>query len=165
MFEFVKNNAIYIGLALGSGVALLWPMLSRSSASGVPNVSPTEAVLMMNRDKPLILDVRDAEEFAAGHIQGAKHIPMAELAGRIKEIEKYKEKTVLVHCQRGMRARSACVILQAQQFTKLHNLDGGLESWSKVNLPLVKTAEKTKTAEKVKTTDKAKTADKESTKA
>ena len=157
MFEFVKNNAIYIGLALGSGVALLWPTLSRSSVSGVTNVSPTEAVLMMNRDKPLILDVRDAEEFAAGHIQGAKHIPMAEVAARIKEIEKYKEKTLLVYCQRGMRARSASVILQAQQFNKLHNLDGGLESWSKANLPLVKTAEKTKTTDKFKTTDKEST--------
>lgn len=154
MFEFVKNNAIYIGLALGSGVALLWPLLSRSSASGVPNISATEAVLMMNRDKPLILDVRDAEEFAAGHIQGAKHIPVAELATRIKEIEKYKEKSVLVHCQRGMRARTACVILQAQQFTKLRNLEGGLESWTKANLPLVKTTEKAKTTEKVKSTEK-----------
>jgi rhodanese-related sulfurtransferase len=154
MFEFVKNNAIYIGLALGSGVALLWPLLSRGSASGVPNISATEAVLMMNRDKPLILDVRDAEEFAAGHIQGAKHIPVAELAARIKEIEKYKEKSVLVHCQRGMRARTACVILQAQQFTKLRNLEGGLESWTKANLPLVKTTEKAKTTEKVKSTEK-----------
>jgi rhodanese-related sulfurtransferase len=142
MFEFVQHNAIYIGLALGSGLALLWPVLSRSSAPGVPNISASEAVLMMNRDKPLILDVRDAEEFAAGHIQGAKHIPVAELVARVKEIEKYKEKSVLVHCQRGVRGRTACVILQAQQFTKLRHLDGGLDTWIKANLPLVKSADK-----------------------
>jgi rhodanese-related sulfurtransferase len=137
MFEFVKQNALLIGLAIGSGLALLWPLLNRG-ANGVPNVSATEAVLMLNRTKPLILDVRDEAEFASGHIQGAKHIPVAELANRLKEIEKFKDKPVLVHCQKGMRAKTACTILQAQQFSKLHNLQGGLESWIEAKLPLVK---------------------------
>ncbi len=135
--EFIKHNAIYIGLAIGSGIALLWPLLNRG-ASGVANVSPTEAVVLMNRDKPLILDVRDATEFAAGHIQGAKHIPVAELLSRIKEIEKFKNKVVLVHCQKGMRAKAACAILRGQSFTQLHNLQGGLDSWTEAKMPLVK---------------------------
>ena len=135
--EFIKHNAIYIGLAIGSGIALLWPLLNRG-ASGVANVSPTEAVVLMNRDKPLILDVRDATEFAAGHIQGAKHIPVTELLSRIKEIEKFKNKVVLVHCQKGMRAKAACAILREQSFTQLHNLQGGLESWTEAKMPLVK---------------------------
>ena len=137
MFEFVKDNAIFVGLAIGSGMALLWPLLNRG-ASGVANVSATEAVMLMSRSKPLILDVRDATEFAAGHIQGAKNIPMAELAGRIKEIEKFKDKPVLVHCQRGMRAKSACSILRAQQFSQLNNLQGGLDTWVEAKLPLIK---------------------------
>jgi rhodanese-related sulfurtransferase len=138
MFEFVKQNALLIGLAIGSGLALLWPLLNRG-ANGVPNVSATEAVLMLNRTKPLVLDVRDEAEFASGHIQGAKHIPVAELANRLKEIEKFKDKPVLVHCKKGIRARAACTILQAQQFSKLHNLQGGLDSWVEAKLPLVKT--------------------------
>ena len=137
MFEFVKDNAIFVGLAIGSGVALLWPLLNRG-ASGVANVSATEAVMLMSRSKPLILDVRDATEFASGHIQGAKNIPMAELAGRIKEIEKFKDKPVLVHCQRGMRAKSACSILRAQQFSQISNLQGGLDTWVEAKLPLIK---------------------------
>ncbi len=137
MFEFVKENALLIGLAIGSGVALLWPMLGRG-AGGVANINSTEAVVLMNRSKPLILDVRDAAEFAAGHIQGAKHIPVAELATRIKEIEKYKDKPVLVHCQKGMRAKGACSILKAQQFTQLNNLQGGLDAWVEAKMPLVK---------------------------
>ncbi len=137
MFEFVKQNALLIGLAIGSGLALLWPMLNRG-ASGVSNVSATEAVLLMNRTKPLILDVRDQAEFSAGHIQGAKHIPVAELANRLKEIEKFKDKPVLVHCQKGMRAKTACSILQGQQFSQLHNLQGGLDTWVEAKLPLVK---------------------------
>ena len=141
MFEFVKENAIFIGLAIGSGAALLWPLLNRG-ASGVANVSATEAVMLMSRGKPLILDVRDATEFATGHIQGAKNIPLAELATRIKEIEKFKDKPVLVHCQRGMRAKSACSILRAQQFNQLNNLQGGLDNWVEAKLPLIKVAVK-----------------------
>jgi rhodanese-related sulfurtransferase len=137
MFEFVKENALLLGLAIGSGIALLWPMLGRS-ADGVTNISSAEAVMLMNRSKPLILDVRDEAEYAAGHIQGAKHIPVAELAARMKEIEKYKDKPVLVHCQKGMRAKGACSILKAQQFSQLHNLQGGLDAWIEAKLPLVK---------------------------
>jgi rhodanese-related sulfurtransferase len=139
MFEFVKQNAMLIGLALGSGIALIWPMLNKAT-SGVPSISPTEAVMLMSRSKPLVLDVRDEAEFLSGHIQGAKHIPVAELANRIKEIEKYKDKPVLVHCRSGMRSKTACTILQAQQFTKLNQLQGGLESWQEAKLPLVKQA-------------------------
>ena len=141
MFEFVKENAIFVGLAIGSAIALLWPLLNRG-ASGVANVSATEAVMLMSRSKPLILDVRDTTEFAAGHIQGAKNIPLAELASRVKEIEKFKDKPVLVHCQRGLRAKSACSILRAQQFSQLNNLQGGLDTWVEAKLPLIKSGVK-----------------------
>lgn len=137
LYEFVKHNALLIGLAVGSGVALLWPMFSRG-ASGVANLSAAEAVLVLNRGKPLVLDVRDAAEFASGHIQGAKNIPVTELASRLKEIEKFKDKPVLVHCQRGVRASKACKILKAQQFSQLNNLRGGLNAWVEAKLPLVK---------------------------
>lgn len=137
MFDFLKNNAVLVGLAIGSGFGLLLPLLNRS-ASGVPNLSASEAVLMLNRGNPLILDVRDAAEFAAGHIQGAKHIPAADLVGRLKEIEKFKDKPILVHCQKGMRARAACTILKAQQFSQINNLQGGLDAWVEAKLPLVK---------------------------
>ena len=137
MNEFIKHNAIFIGLAIGSGLALLWPMLNRS-AGGAANISATEAVVLLNRSKALILDVRDAAEYAAGHISGAKNIPVAELAGRIKELEKFKDKPILVHCQKGARAKTACGLLKAQQFTQLNNLTGGLDAWVEAKLPLVK---------------------------
>lgn len=137
MLEFFKQNILLIGLAIGSGLALLWPLLNRG-ASGVPQISATEAVLLMNRAKLLVLDVRDEAEFAEGHIQGAKHIPLAQLATRIKEIEKFKNKPVLVHCQRGMRARTACTVLKAQQFTQLHQLQEGFDGWIKAKLPVAK---------------------------
>lgn len=136
--EFITENAIYVGLALASGIALLWPALSLRGVAGAQNVTPTEAVLLMNRSKTLILDVRDEAEYAEGHIQGAKHIPLAALETRIKEIEKQKSKPVLVNCQKGMRANKACQILAQHAFTQLYRLDGGLDKWKEAKMPLVK---------------------------
>lgn len=136
--EFITENAIYLGLALASGIALLWPALSHRGIAGVQNVTPTEAVLLMNRSKTLILDVRDEAEYAEGHIQGAKHIPLAELEARIKELDKQKSKPVLVNCQKGMRANKACQLLAQHAFTQLYRLDGGLDKWKEAKMPLVK---------------------------
>ncbi|MBC7785931.1 MAG: rhodanese-like domain-containing protein [Methylophilaceae bacterium] len=138
--EFLKQNVMLIGLAIGSGLMLLWPMLNRGGSSGVPNLTPNEAVLMMNRNQVLILDVRDEAEFAAGHISNAKHIPVAELGNRIKEIQKYKDKPVIVNCQGGVRSSKACNILRKLEFTQLNNLQGGLNAWTQAKLPLVKPA-------------------------
>ena len=135
--EFITDNVLLIGLALGSGVMLLWPLLNRG-AGGVANVSPNEAVLLMNRSNAIVLDVRDDAEFAAGHITDAKHIPLAKLAERIKELEKFKDKPILVHCQGGVRSTKACDILRKNEFTKLHNLQGGLNAWVAAKLPVVK---------------------------
>lgn len=136
--EFLKQNVMLIGLAIGSGAMLLWPMLSRGGSSGAPNLTPNEAVMLMNRSNVLILDVRDDAEFADGHITGAKHIPLAALENRMKEIQKYKDKPVIINCQGGVRSSRACGILRKLEFTQLNNLQGGLNAWTQAKLPLVK---------------------------
>lgn len=117
---------------------LLWPMFNRGGSSGVPNLTPNEAVVLMNRSNVLILDVRDEAEFAAGHISNAKHIPVAELENRIKEIQRFKDKPVIVNCQGGVRSSKACAVLRKLEFTQLNNLQGGLNAWTQTKLPLVK---------------------------
>ena len=131
------KRTLLIGLAIGSGLMLLWPMLKRG-ASGIANLSPSEAVLLMNRSNALVLDVREASEYAQGHIADAKHIPLAQLAERLKELTKYKEKPVLLHCQGGVRSAKACDLLAKNGFTKLYNLQGGLNAWQQAKLPVVK---------------------------
>jgi len=135
--NFLSENAMWIGLAAGSGLMLLWPMLVHG-ASGVKSVTPTEAVMLINRSNALVLDVRDDAEFANGHIADAKHIPMAQLAERIKEIQKYKDKPILVNCQAGARSTKACDILRTNQFSQVNNLQGGLNAWLQAKLPVVK---------------------------
>ena len=135
--EFFKENVLLIGLAIGSGVALLLPMFSRSAA-GSTLVSVTEAVMLMSRKQVLVLDVREPDEFKQGHLQGARNIPLTELAARSKELEKFKDKPVLLVCERGNRTRSAAKVLKDQQFTTLHQLKGGMQAWSEAKMPLSK---------------------------
>lgn len=135
--EFFRNNVLLIGLALGSGIMLLLPSLKKS-AGGVPNLTTTEAITLINRQHALVLDVRDDAEFANGHIVDAKHIPLDKLAERLNELAKYKEKQILVNCQRGARSAKACDILRKAEFKQVHNLQGGLNAWIEAKLPTVK---------------------------
>lgn len=132
--EFLKQNVMLIGLAVGSGLALLLPMLSRSVA-GIASLTVTEAVMLINRKSALVLDVREADEFAQGHLQGARHVPLSQLSARLKELEKFRDKPVLVVCQRGKRANAAAKLLKAQNFTTLNVLKGGMLAWTDAKMP------------------------------
>lgn len=135
--KFVMDNLLLVALAVSSGLWLLVPMLKRGT-SGVAELSPTEAVLLINREHAAVLDVRNPGEFAAGHITDAINIPLGELESRLGELDKYKDKTLLVNCQGGVRSTSACGILTKAGFTRLHNLQGGVNAWMQAKLPVIK---------------------------
>ena len=132
--EFFRQNVLLIGLAIGSGLALLLPMLSRSAA-GISVLSVTEAVMLMSRKSALVLDVREPDEFAQGHLQGARNVPLSQLSARFKELEKFRDKPVLVVCERGRRANTAAKLLKAQSFTTLNVLKGGMQAWIDAKMP------------------------------
>lgn len=135
--EFFKENVLLIGLALGSGIMLLLPSFKKG-AGGALNLGTTEAINLINRNHALVLDVRNDAEFAGGHIVDAKHIPLDKLAERLTELNKYKDKPILVNCQRGARSAKACDILRKAGFTQVNNLQGGLDAWLAAKLPVVK---------------------------
>lgn len=134
--EFVKfatQNIWLIGLALGSGAMLVWPMLRRDSS-----VTPNEAVMLINHGNALVLDVREDVEFAMSHIADARHIPLGQLAERTGELQKWKDKAIVVNCQSGMRSAKACAMLKKHGFTQVSNLQGGLAAWQSAKLPVTK---------------------------
>ena len=135
--KFLTQNLLYIVLALASGLMLVWPMLRRG-AGGIAEASPTEAVLLINRANALVLDVRDEQEFAAGHIADAKHIPAAQLEARLGELRRYKDRPLIVNCQGGLRSAKACDVLRKHEFAKVYNLQGGLNAWTQAKLPVVR---------------------------
>lgn len=115
---------------------------SRARAGG-QSVGPLDAVRLMNQGA-LVLDVRSKAEFEAGHILDAKHVPQEELAQSAETLKKYREKVVVACCESGMRSGAAARVLRAQGFTKVVNLQGGLQAWRTENLPLVKGSGKDK---------------------
>lgn len=132
--KFILDNIWLIGLILISGGALLIPVLQRSGAK----VSLLQATQLMNQSRCTILDVRDATEFAAGHIKNAKNIPVSELPKRITELEKQKAHTVLTVCATGTRSATASAILTRAGFANVVSLDGGMSAWQAQGLPVVK---------------------------
>jgi rhodanese-related sulfurtransferase len=137
--EFINQNILLIGLVTVSGLSLLWPLLARPSGN---SVNPAEATLLINREDAHILDVREADEFAAGHLPDAQNIPTGKLVERIAELEKFKDKPIIVCCASGMRSNKACAELKKQGFEKLHNLAGGVDAWVGAGYPVKKGSKK-----------------------
>jgi rhodanese-related sulfurtransferase len=127
------------GTAVVTGGMLAWPLLNRLFAVGTSaQVGALEAVQLMNRRDAIVLDVRDAAEFAAGHIPQARNIPFAELTGRLRELEKFKSRPVIVNGQSGARAAKVCAALGKVGFTETVALRGGLTGWVEASLPVEK---------------------------
>ena len=131
--EFLQENMIWVALACVSGGMLIWPMVS---GGGVANLTPAQATLLMNREDALVLDVRESGEWTSGHISGARHITLGQLDKRLSELEKFKEKPIIVVCASGNRSSSACGQLKKHGFGKVFSLGGGVSSWRDANLPL-----------------------------
>jgi rhodanese-related sulfurtransferase len=82
--------------------------------------------------------VREESEYADGHVLNSKHIPLGKLKQRIGELEKYRERPVVVICRSGQRSASACILLGKQGFAQAYNMNGGILAWKKASLPLEK---------------------------
>ena len=134
--DFVQNNIFLILVAFASGAMLVWPAV-RGRAGGAA-VSVTDATRLINREDALLVDVREAEEFAKGHILGARNIPLAQLEARVGELEKHKAKPVIVHCETGNRSRGAQSTLRAKGFERAVNLAGGYVAWKQAGMPVEK---------------------------
>ena len=86
-------------------------------------------------EDPILLDVRDDWEWEHAHLEGAIHIPMDELAGRIGELDPRSE--IIVYCHHGDRSIDGCLLLWEHGFRKVRSLTGGIEAWSELIDPTV----------------------------
>ena len=136
MIDFAQKNWHLIALAVVSGTMLVWPLLRRGS--GGPWVTTLEATHLINREDAVVIDVREAAEFAKGHILGARGVPLAELERRIAELAKFKSRPVILTCESGNRSSNAIAILRRNGFANVHNLAGGVGAWQQAGLPIEK---------------------------
>ena len=135
--QFVQNNLMLIAIALLSAGMLVWPLIGRRM-SGVKEVETLEATQLINHRDAVILDVREDKEFVTGHLPNAKHIPLGQLIARLKDVEKFKNKPIVVNCRSGARSATACGILRKNGFEEVYNLKGGINAWLQANMPVEK---------------------------
>lgn len=104
--------------------------------------TPAGAVILMNRENAVVLDVRESGDYAKGHIEGAVHLPYSKLDERIAELEVYRDRPIIVVCQMGTSAGGVCKRLLKRGFTKISGLRGGMLSWEDQHMPVVRSGKK-----------------------
>ncbi len=133
--EFINQNILLIAVVVVSGLGLLWPLVMGGAKN---EVSPAQATLLINREDAHVIDVREVDEFAGGHLPEARNVPLAQLADRIIEIEKFNDNPVIVCCASGMRSAKASCELGKLGFAKVHSLAGGVDAWVGAGYPIKK---------------------------
>jgi rhodanese-related sulfurtransferase len=133
--KHLRLSAISAALAL---CALAAASLACSAGAEPGDATQTELVARLDAGQapPLVLDVRTPEEFAAGHVPGARNIPIDELDERIGEIAAHRDQEVVVYCETGRRAGKASDALGTAGFTQVRQLDGDMRAWREAGLPV-----------------------------
>lgn len=135
--EFAGNHPYLFAALIGILVAIGWFELRRFTR-GYKDISPSQAVQLINHGNALLLDVREDNEVSTGKIQGAKHIALGILKQRIDDLKDYKSKPVIAYCRSGTRSSQACDMLTKNNFENVYELKGGLIAWENANLPVTK---------------------------
>ena len=109
-------------------------MVSPLALAETDTVSPKEAAAMHTGNKAVIVDVREDDEWNEHHIHGAIHIPLAQLNGRLSELEPYKNSPVITQCRSGKRSAKAQLALKSAGFSRVYSMDGGIQAWDEQGL-------------------------------
>lgn len=133
--KFIIDNWYLILIAVASGVMLLLPAL-RGASGG--SLSAAAAVHLINREKAVVIDVCEPEEFAAGHVNGAKNLPLSQLEDKLPTTVKNKQLPVVLVCASGARAVRAEATAKKLGYEKAQALAGGMKAWRDAGLPVEK---------------------------
>ena len=141
IIEFTGEHALLVTFLLISFFVLVFSELRRK-ASGMVSVDPSAAVGLINNDG-VVIDLRNAEAFARGHIVNAKNIPFDEFDARSDKLNRWKSKPILAVCEAGITSNKAVDALRKSGFESIYGLKGGMSAWGQAGLPVV-TGKKTK---------------------
>jgi len=134
--EFIANHLFLVSLFVAISSLLFWNIFF--SAMGASQIVPAEVTSLINHEDAELLDIRSSKDFEKGHIINAVNIDMATLGDREKELNKYKDKTVVICCAQGQESIRVARNLKTKGFEKLYSLKGGISAWQNANLPLTK---------------------------
>jgi rhodanese-related sulfurtransferase len=131
--NFLIDNWMLLAMALASGLALLLPVLTKGGG-----LDPQAMVQLMNRDKAVVIDVCEPDEFARGHVIGAKNLPLGQLEDKLAQVVKNKSTQVIMVCQVGARSARAAATARKLGFENVQSLSGGLRAWTAASMPTEK---------------------------
>ena len=134
--KFLIDNWMLLSIALASGGMLVWPMIASGMNAGA--LSASGAVQLINREKAVVVDVSEIEEFASGHVGGAKNVPFSQLEDKLPGVAKNKALPLILVCTTGARANRAVAVAKKLGYEQAQALGGGLKAWKEANLPLEK---------------------------
>lgn len=134
--KFLIDNWTLLAIALASGGMLLWPMIAGAMNAGA--LSASGAVQLINRERAVVIDVSEADEFAAGRVGGAKNIPLTQLEERLPVVVKNKGVPLILVCATGAKSTRAVATAKKLGYEQAQALGGGLKSWKAANLPVEK---------------------------
>ena len=135
--EFAGNHP-YLVIAFVVLLALTFFNEMKIATQRFASLTPAAAVQLMNTEDVVLLDVREPSETAGGKIGKAVQIPAGAVEKRVGELEKHKNKTLLVYCKTGARSGAACRELSKNGFDKVYSLKGGIMAWQDDHLPISK---------------------------
>jgi rhodanese-related sulfurtransferase len=141
VLEFLLKNWMLVLTALVSGFFLMWPQLKGKGGAG--SIGTNEAVRLINRERAVLIDVSEPDEFAKGHPNGARNIPISTLEAKLegaKELPSNKALPLVVVCPTGSRSSRAAALLRKAGYEKAQALAGGFGAWREANLPVEKSA-------------------------
>ncbi|MDO8251525.1 MAG: rhodanese-like domain-containing protein [Rhodoferax sp.] len=133
--KFILDNWMIMSVALASAGMLFWPVLKGATGG---SLTAEAAVQLINREKAVVIDVCEANEFAAGHVGGAKNIPLSQLEQKLPSVVKNKALPVILVCKSGARSGRAVSIAKKLGYEQAQSLGGGMSAWTKANLPVEK---------------------------
>ena len=135
--QFVINHwALWLVLAVLIG--LLLQMELSTQVGGVKLVSPVQMTNLMNHDNAFVIDSRDDKAFKEGHIIGATNISQDDFDRKLKKLQKYKNKAVVVYCVVGQGSLKFGSKLIKEGFEQVYSLKGGIKAWTAANMPVTK---------------------------
>ena len=133
LIEFIGNHWALSGMWL----LLIGAVIFQLQSNAAKSVGPQQAVMLINRSDAVVVDVRDKKDFDSGHIVDARNIPLTKLDQRIAELEKFKDKPIVVVCKMGQQSSEACNKLKTAGYSQVTKLGGGITEWKAQSLPLV----------------------------
>jgi rhodanese-related sulfurtransferase len=136
LLEYIRHNPWPVALAVITLVAVLVYEM-RLRTQNTASVLPQDAIRMMNQGAT-VLDLRAQQAYDDGHINGARHFEAAQILEAGDSLKRYRERPLILYCDRGTVAAAAVRTLTRQGFTKVFTLRGGLDAWRAEKLPLAR---------------------------